>query len=454
MYNGKAQAVSYYLFGFFVLFVFALMAMRLPLEITVISLLAGIVFLFAFIKTDFALIILIMSMLLSPEFKAGGVSDRAILIRGEDIFIIVIFLGWLARMAMKKELGLLKWTPLNKPIVMYMLVCVVSSLLGILWGDTDPVRAFFYLLKYFEYYFLFFLVVNTVKDERQVKMYTGFILLTAFIVCLIGWFQIPSGQRLSAPFESEGGEPNTFAGYLLLIIGLLIGFLLYPGIGSRFIYSILMVIMILPFIFTLSRGGWISFFPMLLTFIVFCKRYRFQLILASLIMLLVLPLVLPRQVFTRINETFAPEQRIEVMGAQYTLSESAAARVDTWRVGFNRWLQNPILGNGVPTGSVIDNQYVRVIAETGIVGIFCFLWILIRIFKLCLREYRDNPDNIFTRGLTLGFLGGFVGLLFHSMSSATFILIRIMEPFWFLMALIVSLPILQESSGKERMNGA
>ena len=38
------------------------------------------------------------------------------------------------------------------------------------------------------------------------------------------------------------------------------------------------------------------------------------------------------------------------------------------------------------------------------------------------------------------FLAGFIGLLFHSIGSNTFIIIRVMEPFWFLAALVVSLP--------------
>ena len=40
------------------------------------------------------------------------------------------------------------------------------------------------------------------------------------------------------------------------------------------------------------------------------------------------------------------------------------------------------------------------------------------------------------RGLTLGFLAGFIGLLVHSFAAGTFIIVRIMEPFWFLAAVV------------------
>jgi hypothetical protein len=39
----------------------------------------------------------------------------------------------------------------------------------------------------------------------------------------------------------------------------------------------------------------------------------------------------------------------------------------------------------------------------------------------------------------MGVLAGFISLLLHSIGSNTFIIVRIMEPFWFLMGLVVVL---------------
>jgi hypothetical protein len=44
----------------------------------------------------------------------------------------------------------------------------------------------------------------------------------------------------------------------------------------------------------------------------------------------------------------------------------------------------------------------------------------------------------------LGFIAGFVGLLFHGLGANTFIIVRIMEPFWFMAALVVMIPKLEE----------
>jgi len=42
-------------------------------------------------------------------------------------------------------------------------------------------------------------------------------------VSVIGLAQVPSGERVSAPFEGEIGEPNTFGGYLLFMMAIAAG---------------------------------------------------------------------------------------------------------------------------------------------------------------------------------------------------------------------------------------
>jgi len=45
--------------------------------------------------------------------------------------------------------------------------------------------------------------------------------------------------------------------------------------------------------------------------------------------------------------------------------------------------------------------------------------------------------------LAIGFIAGFVGLLFHSIGANTFIIVRIMEPFWFFAGIITVLPMIE-----------
>jgi hypothetical protein len=98
-------------------------------------------------------------------------------------------------------------------------------------------------------------------------------------------------------------------------------------------------------------------------------------------------------------------------------------------------------------GSVIDNQFTRVLAETGTVGFMVFGWLMITIFRLSWRTYAGFKDNDFAQAVSLGLIAGFVGLLVQSLTAAVFILIRVMEPFWFLTAIVVMLPEIINNDG-------
>jgi len=183
---------------------------HLPPQFPLGFLLAVAIFLIALLNTQLALIILILSMLLSPEVGLGQAGGRLVVLRAEDVFLFLVFFGWLAKLAINKEAALLKTTPLNRPIFVYMFVCILATFLGIVAGRVQAKYAVFYLLKYFEYFCLFFLVVNNIRSIKQIKLFSFFLLLTCFLVCLYAWTQIGKVGRISAPFEGEQGEPGRF----------------------------------------------------------------------------------------------------------------------------------------------------------------------------------------------------------------------------------------------------
>jgi len=67
-----------------------------------------------------------------------------------------------------------------------------------------------------------------------------------------------------------------------------------------------------------------------------------------------------------------------------------------------------------------------------------FMFMLYQIGRFLLAAHRIASDNL-TKGLTMGLFAGFLALLVHCIGSNTFIVVRIMEPFWFLMGIVVVL---------------
>jgi hypothetical protein len=188
--------------------------------------------LIAFTSVSAALYLLIASMLLSPELAIGriegrGVGGRELSFRMDDILLVVIGVSWFVKNIVYRELALFRDTPLNRPIAVYMVVCVTSTLVGVLNGHVKPMTGFFFVLKYFEYFFVFFMVVNHVRSQQQVVRLVVALLTVGLIVSLYAISQIPSGQRASAPFEGEIGEPNTLGGYLVFLLAIMTGLLLH-----------------------------------------------------------------------------------------------------------------------------------------------------------------------------------------------------------------------------------
>jgi O-antigen ligase len=96
----------------------------------------------------------------------------------------------------------------------------------------------------------------------------------------------------------------------------------------------------------------------------------------------------------------------------------------------------PYLGGGVSWDTVLDSQYAQLLIETGFLGLFTFLFMLYRILRTARQTQRWSRDWI-GQGLGLALMGASVGLIVHGFGTISFLIVRIMEPFWFLMALTV-----------------
>jgi len=414
---------------------------------------AGAVFLLVFVRTEVGLYLALLSMLLSPEFAVGGrgalAEQRAVVLRAEDLLLIVIALSWLAKTAVNKELGVVLKTPLNGPIVAYIATHFLATLVGYLTGTVKSAAGFFYVLKYTEYLVIYYMVVNNVQERSQAWRLIRVAFLTAAVASLIGIAQIPSGQRVSAPFEGEVGEPNTFGGYLLLMMALAAGLALEsPRLKTRAWSLGLLALAALPFLYTLSRASYLGVIPLLGVLALLSSRRRLMVgVLVAL--LLGSPLVaylFPTPVVKRVLYTFEPEPgQPTVSLGRVAFDPSTSERLISFQQAFEGWMKRPILGYGVTGFMFMDAQYPRILVETGVLGLAAFLWLVWAVLRSSLGAFHSLKDPM-DRGLALGFLAGTVGLLTHAAGSNTFIIVRIMEPFWFFAGIVTMLPLLQRES--------
>src|SRR4029453_9176653 len=341
-----------------------------------------------FLRSDWGIYLVIVYMLLSPEFGAGGSGDTLrgnITLRTEDFVLIVIGLSWLAKTAVNKELGLITKTPLNVPIVLYVTATMLATLIGYLTGTVKTQSGFFFVLKYVEYFVVYYMVVNNLRDRPHAWRMVAAAFITAAILTLVGIAQIPSGERVSAPFEGEVGEPNTFGGYLLVMMAISAGIALEPRrFRMRVAMLALLGLMTIPFAFTLSRASYLGMVPAFLVLAWFTRQRRFM---VGLVLLVVVcsPLLIfapPSAVTQRILYTFEPEKgQATVRLGRLAFDPSTSARLISFQTALEAVVRGPIFGYGVPGFPFMDAQYARVLVETGLVGLAAFLslvWAVLR----------------------------------------------------------------------------
>src|SRR2546428_10149406 len=418
--------------------------------------------LIAFVSTRLSLYLLIFSMLLSPEFVVGdmtgggGAAGRGITLRFDDLLLVVIGFVWLAKMAIQKGGTPFLRTPLNGPIMFYSAAAGLASVIGVLGGRVKPMSGFFYWLKYYEYVFLYFMVVSAVTTKEEARGLVIASLVTCFAISLFALAQIPSGERASAPFEGEMGEPNTLGGYLVFMLAIVVGLLLTNGaVASRFPYLILLVAGSIGLMATLSRASFLAAGVLILSVIGFMAPRRPILMTMVLIAILSTPLWAPHAVKERVLYTFTQEETEgQIRMGALRFDTSTSDRLRSWHQSFALWKKFPVCGTGVTGGLFMDAMYPRILMETGLLGLVAFFVLIWSIFRMSITSYRLAPDQ-FSPGVALGFLLGLAGLLGHAVGLKPFLILRVMEPFWLFAALVArGLLISQAVEPSMRESGA
>ena len=132
-------------------------------------------------------------------------------------------------------------------------------------------------------------------------------------------------------------------------------------------------------------------------------------------------------------------------------------RVEIWEEGLGLWRQRPFLGIGfggtsVAVGNNAHNDYLRSLVEAGLVGLACFLAVIVSIIRLGLRAGAGRSDAPrLLMGLSLGYV--LVSYFANNLGKNVF-----QFHFWLLAGILYvwaqKIPISRPSSERVRQNGA
>jgi O-antigen ligase len=312
------------------------------------------------------------------------------------LYIIVLAMSLvLAHYEIKQKLTSIKTKDLTEKILMvYISLLVLSTVFSV-----NPYRSLKGELLYEEglitillYIFLFIVSKHYFSySEKYVKL----ILISSTIIGLYGAFQYlgldPIITEMTGTIYATFRNPNYFGTYLVLIIP--ISLFHYIRTNNKF-YMIVTALLYFCLLATKTRGAWLGYFSSMLVFLYYAKqnknyRKRFIVILAVLGFITIFYNILSENSFiTRIVSIFADIESIVGQAVDY--EKAGSSRIYIWKGVLKIIKENPILGTGIETFSIVfkqksppyffkaHNEYLNIAQSTGIPSLIVYLvWLCV-----------------------------------------------------------------------------
>lgn len=376
----------------------------------------SLVYLITFVDILLGLALLILCVGLSPEVSFAGLDQ----LRLEDFIVPALLLGWLARAAKDREkIGPLR---IGGAAAAYFAVMVLATLIGLASGTTPMARALTTVAKYVEYFVLYLILLHNVRTASEFKALVVVALGAATASALLSTLGLlGSGQGLRT-IGPASETANIYGGYLVLHLGLAVGLLLHASTAAARAGALAAAAVLIYSVgHTYSRTSYAALGAGLAAFALVRER---RLIPVLGLGILLTPLFL----------SGAVASRIATIGGVVTGAgpSSWQSRVWAWTITVDQMTGLDFFwGRGV--GSValgeVDNEYVRILADTGLAGVLAFLVLVARYGLEVDRSYRALPAQTVHKGAAAGIWIATFALCVHGIGATSFTSIRTMEAF-------------------------
>ena len=395
-----------------------------------------------------------------------------------EILVLLALMFWGLRMIKSEEI---KFTsiPLNLPILSFIAICTLS----LVWSNT-----FFTSLKELPLFLagplLYFIIVNNIKDEKQISRLLGAVVLIGTVFGIYGIFQY-NGIDFSFWVNNIGrhhvfglfGNVNYFAEYLIVPLPLTIS--LFFALRNR-THKILLLVGILTMgsslFLTFTRGSYLaigisSIFMFFLFLFFFSKGKSFIKENKKFLMVILIAIITAAFLFiipTSLNKPGTAISQIkERISIENLTSELLSGRrVAIWKCTWMMIKDHPILGLGIGTykyntlryqakffeqgnnrsiypygfADKTHNEYLQLWAELGAIGLAIFLWLVIAYFNYGIRYLKREEDEQ-KQGVMIGLMGAVVAVLVDGIFGFPLHLPATIVLFWLIMGLAVAMGI-------------
>lgn len=426
-------------------------------------LLAGILVCYKVLKDPFwgfSAIVFFLPFERFPTFNVSGVDIRINTVLG-----FIVLLAWIFAIMFNGK----KWKLQPNFIAVPLSLFVMAMLLS-LTQAVNLERAYEVLIFILFTIALGVLAVNMIAIKEDLQKIIKILLISSLVAAGFGLFQfagdvvgLPSSITLlkqdytSVVFgfpriQAFSQEPLYFADYLFIPIclGLAYFFGKVKGFINRWPIIILTVLLLINFILTVSRGAYLGFIAsfVVLGVLLFRQIFTWKHILIGVTTIAIVGYGVAFALSK--GDTRATNEFVRHVFVQdYSVGESVQGRLSAFEQALQAYRDHPILGIGVGNygpytrgypgftpfdgWAIVNNEYLEVLAETGLVGITAFSLIILILVGRSFLAVRRAKDE-FLKMTMIGLLAAFVGILVQYASFSTLYIIHI----WVLIGLMVA----------------
>lgn len=337
--------------------------------------------------------------------------------------------------------------PLSKPFLVLLIFSFLSVVLSA--NLYDGLQEWVRLLSFYVIYLVF---TCAIKNKDDIKKLVAIFLISIIMPAVVAIYQLftGTGNLETAGFNRVMGtfaHPMQFSYFLLFIITLLLVLsleskrkdLIFLAVSSSLFLSFLLY-------YSYTRAAWLGLVAILV--VLGYMRYR-KLLYAVPIFLIIMAIFFSSTIAERFEDLNFTKAR-----AAGEWGNSLDARYRTWGDTAPLFLKNPVIGNGYGTSEIVveeapHNDYLKLLAETGILGFGAYLWLLLATIRSAGRNFIRRQSS-FYKGLALVFFIQIIILAIFSIDSNMLRNIAFQWSFWALAAAVYKSGVLEGQTTKNQ----
>jgi O-antigen ligase len=281
-------------------------------------------------------------------------------------------------------------------------------------------------------FMVYVLVVDLLGDERDWHWMVRILVLATIVPVVSGVYQFftDTGNHGTDNLNRLQGTFTHPAPYAFFLVGLLpLSIVYFMHTRSR-LARVALFLLIPAIIFCIygsqTRGAWIGLGVLVTVFLATKARWAVLLVpLAAGAMFFALP-----GFQARIDEASSDTGSVFWRAEQWKESLQVANPVELVTVGAG------LRAVDVQTGALAHNEYIRLLAETGLPGLIAVLWLYKSLLGIALTGYRQAPTP-FRRDLMLAFIMALLARMVSALADNILIYPALEWYFWAFAGVVV-----------------